>query len=45
MADYKCFNCDKIVTKEQMRKRVRCIYCGYKVVFKTRSRPSVVQAL
>ncbi len=45
MAEYKCFNCGKIVKEEQIKKRVRCIYCGYKIIFKTRSQPTVVQAI
>ncbi len=45
MTEYKCFSCNKIVTPEQMRKRVRCIYCGSKVLFKTRTIPKVVKAI
>jgi len=37
MAEYKCFNCGKIVKGELVRKRVRCPYCGSKILFKPRT--------
>jgi DNA-directed RNA polymerase subunit P len=37
MAEYKCFNCGKIVRGELVRKRVRCPHCGSKILFKPRS--------
>ena len=45
MAEYKCFNCSKMNSSEQMRKRVRCIYCGSKIVFKVRTKPTIVEAI
>ncbi len=33
---YKCFNCNKELKDEQIKKRVRCVYCGSKIVFKSR---------
>jgi DNA-directed RNA polymerase subunit RPC12/RpoP len=45
MAEYKCFNCDKVLNPDQMKKRVRCVYCGSKIVFKTRSSPTIVDAI
>ncbi|MFT4261517.1 MAG: DNA-directed RNA polymerase subunit P [Candidatus Woesearchaeota archaeon] len=45
MAEYKCFNCDKNLSADQMRKRVRCIYCGSKIVFKPRTKPTIVDAV
>jgi DNA-directed RNA polymerase subunit P len=37
MVDYKCFNCGKIVKSELVKKRVRCPYCGSKILFKPRN--------
>lgn len=45
MADYKCFSCDRAVKPEQMKKRVRCIYCGSKILFKTRTATKKVKAV
>lgn len=42
---YKCFNCGKELSEESLRKRVRCIYCGYKIVYKTRTKPTSVEAI
>ena len=36
MTTYKCFNCDKTVKDEYIKKRVRCPYCGSKILFKPR---------
>jgi DNA-directed RNA polymerase subunit RPC12/RpoP len=33
---YKCFFCNKELKDESIKKRVRCIYCGSKIVFKAR---------
>jgi len=37
MAEYKCFNCGKIVKSDIVKKRVRCLYCGSKILFKPRT--------
>jgi DNA-directed RNA polymerase subunit RPC12/RpoP len=34
---YKCFFCNKELKDESIKKRVRCIYCGSKIVFKART--------
>jgi len=34
---YKCFSCNKELKEEQIKKRVRCVYCGSKIVFKSRT--------
>ena len=34
---YKCFFCGKDVKAENIKKRVRCIYCGSKIVYKERT--------
>ncbi|NIM47378.1 MAG: DNA-directed RNA polymerase subunit P [Candidatus Aenigmarchaeota archaeon] len=31
---YKCLNCGKSIEKEQVRDKIRCPYCGYRVVIK-----------
>jgi len=44
MAAYKCFNCEKEVKAEYVKKKVRCPYCGSKVLFKIRTVPATVKA-
>lgn len=44
MAQYKCFVCDKEVGTEYTRKRVRCPYCGSKILFKPRNKITHVKA-
>lgn len=41
---YKCFYCKKELKPEQLRKRVRCIYCGSKIIFKGRTKTVKIQA-
>jgi len=36
MAEYKCFSCGKNVSSSYIKKRVRCPYCGSKILFKPR---------
>lgn len=45
MVKYVCFMCEKKISEEMMGKRVRCPYCGSKLLFKGRSQPTVVQAV
>ena len=42
--DYKCFTCNKNVSDTYTQKRIRCPYCGSKILFKPRTRPTVVVA-
>lgn len=44
MVEYKCFDCDKEIPENMMRKRVRCPYCGSKILFKPRSVSTKVKA-
>jgi DNA-directed RNA polymerase subunit RPC12/RpoP len=44
MSEYKCFDCKKIIKPEHIRRRVRCIYCGSKLIFKPREKPSKIKA-
>jgi len=45
MVDYKCFECGKEVKSKYTRKKVRCPYCGCKVLFKTRTINTTVKAV
>ncbi len=45
MTTYKCFKCDKKVSKDYLRKNIRCPYCGSKMLFKPRSAKTVVKAI
>ena len=42
MSKYKCFDCNKKVALTG--KRVRCPYCGSKVLFKSRESTTTVKA-
>ncbi len=44
MVRYKCFQCNKKVTEDYIKKRVRCPYCGSKLLFKPRSTITKVKA-
>ncbi len=37
MSQYKCFECNKVISSDRVKKKVRCIYCGSKIIFKERS--------
>lgn len=45
MVGYKCFGCGKDVKVEYARKKVRCPYCGSKILFKSRLMPTTVKAV
>lgn len=45
MSEYVCFNCGKTLTNEHIKKRVRCPYCGAKIMFKKRSISTIVDAV
>jgi len=44
MVQYKCFQCGKIVKQEYIKKKIRCPYCGSKILFKPRTISSTVKA-
>ena len=44
MTKYKCFQCNHKVGDEVLGKRVRCPYCGSKMLFKPRSAVTKVKA-
>lgn len=37
MATYKCFSCGKQIKQDYVKKKIRCPYCGYKVLYKART--------
>jgi len=45
MVNYKCFQCGKSVKPDYIKKRVRCPYCGSKILFKPRNISSTVKAI
>jgi DNA-directed RNA polymerase subunit P len=44
MATYKCFDCRKEVSPDLLRKKVRCPYCGGKILFKPRMQLTKIKA-
>ncbi len=36
MVQYKCFQCEKIIKQDYVKKKVRCPYCGSKIMYKPR---------
>ncbi|MBU0535668.1 MAG: DNA-directed RNA polymerase subunit P [Nanoarchaeota archaeon] len=44
MAEYKCFNCEKIVSPDYLRKKVRCPYCGSRILYKPRNAKTKIKA-
>jgi len=45
MVEYKCFECNKTISFDSLRKRVRCPYCGSKMLFKERTTVTKVKAI
>ncbi len=45
MTNYKCFQCQKDINEEHIRSRVRCIYCGSRVLYKERSVTTKIKAI
>ncbi|MFH1770726.1 MAG: DNA-directed RNA polymerase subunit P [archaeon] len=45
MSSYKCFSCNKKISDIQIKKRVRCLYCGSKIIFKERTINTKVKAV
>ncbi|MDD5417393.1 MAG: DNA-directed RNA polymerase subunit P [Candidatus Nanoarchaeia archaeon] len=43
MSEYKCLNCGRVIEKEDILRRVRCVYCGSKILFK--EKPTIVKKL
>jgi len=45
MVKYTCFLCDKKISTELMGRRVRCPFCGSKILHKSRSVSTKVKAV
>ena len=43
MSAYKCLSCKKEVSTEDVKKRVRCPFCGYRILVKVRSTAKPVE--
>lgn len=41
MIMYRCLNCSKSIELEQVKERVRCPFCGYRIIFKERPKTVV----
>ena len=44
MVEYKCFSCGKSVADTYTRKKIRCPYCGAKMLYKARTAITKVKA-
>jgi len=44
MAEYRCFDCNKAIQDTSIRRRIRCPYCGSKMLFKPRTAPTKIKA-
>lgn len=45
MTLYKCFNCEKEIKEDYVKKKIRCPYCGSKILYKPRTVSSKVKAI
>ena len=45
MVEYKCFECNKKISPDYLRKKVRSPYCGSKILFKPRAGITKVKAV
>ncbi|MFH0874403.1 MAG: DNA-directed RNA polymerase subunit P [archaeon] len=45
MVLYKCFQCNKEIDGTTLRKKVRCPYCGSKILYKPRLTITKVKAI
>jgi len=41
---YRCFSCGKEIKEEHIKKKVRCIYCGSKIIVKERTVTTKIKA-
>ncbi len=44
MVEYKCFKCGKNVSDDYIKRKVRCPYCGSKMIYKPRTIATKVSA-
>jgi len=45
MVAYQCIECQKEINSDAVKKRVRCPYCGSKILFKPKNVATVVDAI
>ncbi|RMD57569.1 DNA-directed RNA polymerase subunit P [Candidatus Woesearchaeota archaeon] len=45
MVKYTCFLCSKKISEDMIGRRVRCPYCGSKILYKSRSKSTKVLAV
>ncbi|MDP6642017.1 MAG: DNA-directed RNA polymerase subunit P [Candidatus Nanoarchaeia archaeon] len=45
MKSYKCLHCENMIKDEYIRKKIRCPYCGAKILYKTRTATTEVKAV
>ncbi len=45
MVKYTCFSCSKKISEDLLGRRVRCPYCGSKILYKSRGATTVVKAV
>jgi DNA-directed RNA polymerase subunit RPC12/RpoP len=45
MVVHKCFFCEKVIKQEYLKKKVRCPYCGSKVLYKPKTVSSKIKAV
>ncbi len=44
MVQYKCFHCNKTIKMEYVKKKIRCPYCGSKIIYKPRVSATTIKA-
>jgi len=44
MVVHKCFECSRIIKMEYLKKKVRCPYCGSKILYKPKMVSTKVKA-
>ncbi len=45
MVNYMCLECQKEIKHETVKKRVRCPYCGSKILYKQRTTSTLAEAV
>ncbi|MFH1592410.1 MAG: DNA-directed RNA polymerase subunit P [Candidatus Woesearchaeota archaeon] len=45
MVKYKCFQCNALVKSEYVKKKIRCPYCGSKIIYKPRTTNTKIKAV
>ena len=45
MVCYRCLTCQKEVESDQVKRRIRCPYCGAKILYKPRNITTNIEAI